>query len=281
MAKGLISDVLDKQSDLLLSLENYIFGLAKRRKPDELEFLFREMPFLMEHATRRPSLKQAGDWQWLSLPWAIFDDITEYEDSAKACMRVLARAGFQPNGHFLERMLWARLPSMVCDFCEVFEVDPTYSEGDNLSLLALAADDVSSPDGLKIFLDLLGRSGDVNAESGKIPKPVLMALFNSCLPHYSDETPDALENTLKAIESMLSAGANPNASGVMNGWAHDRGRGERLPILHAVYWAKYTGRICPELVEAAERVCDPLVTDDAGRTAEEYMRFLVESKAPL
>lgn len=280
MAKGLISEVLEKQSDLLLSLENYIFGVAKRGKPDELEFLFREMPFLMEHASRRPSRDQAGDWQWLSLPWAIFDDLTEYDDSAKACMRVLARAGFQPDGHFLERMLWKKLPSMVCDFCEVFEVDPTYSDGEDLSLLRRAADDVSSPDGLKIFLELLNRAGDVNAESGKFPKPVLMDLFNSSLPHSSDENPDAIENVLQAIESMLSAGANPNASGVMNGWAHNRGRGERLPILHAVYWAKYTGRACPELVEEADRVCDPSVTDDAGLTAKEYMRFLVENKAP-
>ncbi|KXS53993.1 MAG: hypothetical protein AWU57_1630 [Marinobacter sp. T13-3] len=279
MSKSQISACLEEQASLMRSLEDYVYGLANRGNPNELEFLFQKMPSLMAHGARRPSPIRAGDWRFLSVPWAIFADRTEYDDRARECLLVLERAGYQPNAHFIERMVWKAWPTMVRDYCEFFKVSSTHTGGDDPSLLWMAAGHIDSPSGLEVFQQALRYAENVNSECGKYPKPVLMSLFTSSLPLSATAGPDALTNVLRAIDLMLGAGANPDASGVMNGWAHNHGDGERLPILHAVYWADYTGRSCPSLVSKAEQVCDPSVTDYAGRTAMQYKRFLVDSQA--
>lgn len=278
MATSLIDDALKRQSELVLSLEDYAYGLAKHGSPSDLSFLFRKMPFLMNHITSRPSCD--SDWQYLSIPWAIFDQRKEYDNSAKECLRVLEFAGFKPNGHFIERMIWKAWPEMVRDFCEIFKIDSTHAEGYDLSVLRYAVSCLESEEGLEIFRELLVNAGDVNKESGSVPKTVLMDLFTSTPPQSSDMGNNLIGNVIQAIDWLLEAGANPNASGMMNGWVHDGGKGERLPTLHGVYWAEYTGRADPEIVEKAKAVCDPSLKDHAGRTAAEYKKLLVESKAP-
>jgi len=271
------SDPIDQQRRFLDSFDDYAFGLAASGDPKAIERLFFAMPFLLTHHARRPQANNPSDWRWLSLPWAVFADAASYTAPLRACMRVLRDAGFQPDALFLERLIRRTDLAMLEDVCEVFALDATTVMPDTQThLLMLAADQLDATHGLAQFRWLLDRASDVDARCRQLELTTLYSVFT----RGASESGSARERcALEALNWLLEAGASPNVEAIMNGWAHNGGKGERLPLLHAVYWCRYTSRTTEALVALAEKVCDPTQLDSQGRTALAYSEWLVRTQA--
>ncbi len=275
-SKSLIDSIYLQQKQFFDGFDNYAFGLAATADPEAIRRLFTAMPFLLSHTAQRPLPNDSRDWRMLSLPWAIFSDTPSYTSKLRECVRVLRDVGFKPDALFCERMIWRVDLDMLKDVCEVFALEAcTTVSGDGFPLMMRAAGEIKTEEGLAQFRYLLDQATDVEVRSSTRKLTTLYSVFTDSRLAFDSEGA-----ALQVIDWLLEAGASPNVEGLMTGWAHNGGKGEYLPLLHGVYWSRYTGRTTDAIVARAEAVCDQTQLDSQGRTARQYAEWLEQTKAP-